>query len=84
MNYQLVVTGEQLSLINRAAEMAARVSIGQFDSVAYQLLMDLEHEVFREIRSALNLAQNLMTGSRSLSGAPSAALRDQHECAWSV
>lgn len=43
VNYQLVVTGEQLSLINRAAEMAARVSIGQFDSVAYQLLMDLEH-----------------------------------------
>ena len=25
-----------------------------------------------------------MTGSRSLSAAPNAALRDQHECAWSV
>ena len=84
MKYQLVVTGEQLSLINRAAETAARVSIGQLDSVAHQLLMDLESDPFCEIRDVLEGAQHLMTGSRSLSAAPNAALRDQHDCAWSV
>lgn len=82
--YTLTVTAEQLAMISRACEVAARISIGQADTIAFHLLAGLPIDQFCEVRDALEAVQPLITGRRGLSCAPTDAIRDQHELAWSI
>ncbi|MCD0167279.1 hypothetical protein [Deinococcus sp. 12RED42] len=82
--YTLTVTGEQLRMISRACEVAARISIGQVDAVAFHLLASLPSGQYSEVQDALETAQTLITGAPNVSGAPNDQMRDQHELAWSI
>ena len=82
--YQLTVSGEQLSMISIGTEITARACIGQFGGIAFQLFMGLPVDQFCEIRDALDAVQEKVTGSPTLSAAPNARLRDDHELAWSI
>lgn len=82
--YQLTVSGEQLSMISIATEIAARACIGQFSGIAFQLFMGLPIDQFCAIRDALDAVQEKVTGSPTLSKAPNADIQDAHELAWSI
>lgn len=82
--YTLTVTGEQLGMISRACEVAARISIGQVDTIAFHLLASLPVDQYCEIQDALEAVQPMITGRPHLSCAPNDQLRDQHELAWSI
>lgn len=89
--YTLTVTADQLAMISRATELAARISIGQLGDVAFKFLLGrIPLDDFCRIRDGLQLIerdlQNVLhrQWQEDPSGATDTPRMDDHDCAWSL